>query len=509
MRRVAAGALAVAVLLAGCGSTVQTTGSGPLVAADGSVPGDGLGTAAGADGQSAGLGGGATGVDPATSGASTSSAGSASSGGSGGTGGPAAAVAGGSGGSGPGTSTGSGASGATGPIKVGFVNTKVGNAEAFGVNAGQTYTTDQVFRALVKAMNAQGGLAGREIVPVTADTDTASNDWARDFQAACERLTRDEPVRAVVGYNFAFLESFEACLAKAGVPHLSGAYTVGDDQSLRDFPTMVGTNALSADRRYRLQLEGAVREGFLTRENKLGLLLDACAPQTRAVKRTLEPFIKANGLVEAARTTMSCANGAGDVGSIAAQIQGAVLQFRQRGVDRVFIEGVPLIVFAQTAQSQGYYPGYLVTSTTGGGAIEPNVPAQQAANVHGYGWMPHIDVAPANQPPPTPQRQRCLSLLRSQGVVPSQYNDFHGAYTTCDGLFLYEAALQRTKGDDSAGAVIGAITSLGQSYAGVGLHSGRTTFSAQRRDAPTTYRPWKWVSDCRCFRFSGGEDTIS
>ena len=184
----------------------------------------------------------------------------------------------------------------TAPVRVGFVNTKVGNAESAGLDVGQTASTEKVFRTLVTALNAQGGLAGRRIEPLTADTDTAGGDWNSDFQAACERLTKDQEAEVVLGYVFATLDSFENCLLKAGVPHLSGAYTVGDEQTLRDFPTLVGTNTLTADRRYRLQLEGAVREGYLTKASKIGIIADECPSTRRAFKNTVEPYLKANDL---------------------------------------------------------------------------------------------------------------------------------------------------------------------------------------------------------------------
>ena len=496
MRRVLAGLALVS--LTACGSTVQGTGTvgapaavqtgdgltAPGVAAPGEVLAPGEAPVAVGDPAGGTTGSGTTGSEPTGAGTGATTA----------TGGPAEP------GSAPAAGTPAGAT-KTGPVKVGFINTKVGNAESFGVNVGQTYTTDQVFRSLVKAMNANGGVAGRRIEPVTADTDTASGDWSRDFQAACEKLTRDDKVAVVVGYSFAFFTSFEACLAKAGVPHLNGAYTVGDEQTLGEFPTLFATNALTADRRYRLQIEGAVRDGFVTKASKIGLLLDDCPEQVRAVKRTVDPLIRQLGLTEAARATFSCPAGAGDTGAVASQVQAAVLRFRERGVDRVFLEGVPMVVFAQSAESQGYRPGYFVTSTTGGAALEPNIPKAQLANVRGYGWMPQIDVNANNHPPKTASQQRCLTLLKSQGVVPSQYNDFHSAYTTCDGLFLYEAALRRTGGDERAASVAAAIGALGSTHAGVGVHETRTSFAGGRREAPAVYRAWSYVGDCSCFRF--------
>ncbi|MDP9101064.1 MAG: hypothetical protein M3N21_02830 [Actinomycetota bacterium] len=504
--RVAAVVVCLAMLTA-CGSTVQTR-AGDAVAGAGlgasvnglSSSGQGQTTGGGAAAGSA-TGGGTIGNGPVT--------------GPGGGGSLAAGATGTSGSAGTGaspTSPRTVANGATltpgAPIQVGFVNTNVGNAANAGLNVGQTYTTDQVFRALVTALNAQGGLNGHRIIPVTADTDTASNDWSSDFQAACAKLTQDNHVAVVVGYVFAHIDSFEGCLAKAGVPHLSGAYTVGDEQTLRSYPGLVGTSALSADRRYRLQLEGAVNEGFVTKQSKVGLLLDQCPEQARAVKNTLEPYMRSAGLHEASRVTFSCANGAGDAGSAASQVQAAVLRFRQAGVDRVFTEGIPLVLFAQSAESQGYRPGYIVTSTSNGAALEPNIPAAQARNVHGYGWMPSVDVDLQHQSPRTASQKRCLTLLASQSIRPAQYNDYLQAFTTCDGLFLYAALLARSAGQTSAAAIARAVAGLGTSYFGVNVYSGRTSLSAGRRDAPTLYRRWAWSDGCSCFTYTGPEQAI-
>lgn len=484
MRRQLTTAVAVLALLAGCGSTVQQQGG---VAAS-----DRGSDATAAGGTSDELGGidGSGGLDGAASGAAATGPRSAA-------GRTRSTAAGGT------ASASSTARSQTGPIQLGFLNTKVGNAAAFGINVGETYPPGQIFEAVVKAMNAKGGMAGRRIVPVVADTDTASASWESDYQAACAQFTQDNKVAAVLGYSFALLESFESCLAKAGVPHLSGGYAVGDEATFERYPHLIATTNVTADRRFVLQLEAPMKAGVLTTANKLGLLIDDCAPQARAYQRSMAPFIKSKGLNVVATTTMSCAQGAGDVGGVAAQIQNAVLQFRSRGVDTVVTEGVPVVVFAQQAESQGWRPTYLLTSTSGGAALGTNVPAGQAANMRGFGWLPAIDVTTGRQPPATPAQQKCLDMLRAEGIVPAQYNDFLSAYTTCDALFLYEAALTATRGAADAASVVRAITALGAGYQSPSTLNGRTSFGPRRRDAPAEYRPWGWDSSCSCFVYKG------
>lgn len=485
-RRAAALALVASIVLAGCGSTVQLRNGVPVASGR---TNDGT-SAQGTDELSGGtgtVGGSASGASAGATGASTS-----------------ATVAGGSRASTGAATKSAGAAAATGPLEVGFLNTKTGNAAAFGLNTGETYPPRQVFEGLVKAINAKGGIAGRQLVPVISDTDTASASWDTDFAAACQNFTQDHHVAAVLGYAFGLFASLEGCLAKAGVPHLDGGYAVGDIATFQQqYPLLVATSHLTDDRRYVLQLKGAVDHGLLTKANKVGLLLDDCPEEVRADKRSTQPYIRSAGINVVATATMSCTAGATDIGPVANQIQGAVLAFRSKGVDTVVAEGVPVVVFSTSAESQGWHPRYLLTSTTGGAAIEANVPASQAANMYGFGWFPPADVNGTNQPPLTPGQQRCLGLLKTQSMAPAQYNDFVSMYTSCDALFLYEAALTATHGNASGPAVVAAIAALGTGYGSVSTLNGRTGFSASRRDAPAEYRPWAWVASCSCFRYSG------
>jgi ABC-type branched-subunit amino acid transport system substrate-binding protein len=477
--------LATSALVAGCGSTVQLRNGAPIAAG---------GSASQLDGAAGNELSGQPGAD---AGATTGAAGTAASASSKSATGPRTAGS-------AGTATAAAAARAqNAPLEVGFLNTKTGNASAYGLNTGETYTPRQTFEALVKAINDRGGIAGHKLVAVVADTDTASSSWDVDFAAACQTFTQDHHVAAVLGYAFGFFEAFENCLAKAGVPHLSGAYTLGDITTAEQYPLLVGTSHVTADRRYVVQLKGAVDIGLLTKSSKVGLLLDDCPFDVRADKRSTQPYIRSAGINVVATSTMSCAAGATDVSAVLSQIQGAVLSFRSKGVDMVVAEGIPVIIFSASAESQGWRPTYLLTSTTGGAAIEANVPASQAANMHGSGWFPPADVDGANQPAATPGQQRCLAMLKAERIVPSQYNDFVSAYTSCDALFLYEAALTGTKGDARGPVVAAAIAALGSRYGSVSTYSGRTGFSSTHRDAPAQYRPWAWVSSCSCFRYTG------
>jgi hypothetical protein len=89
-------------------------------------------------------------------------------------------------------------------------------------------------------------------------------------------------------------------------------------------------------------------------------------------------------------------------------------------------------------------------------------------------------------------------------VIPKEYNDYVSAYTTCDAVFLYEAALKKTLGASETAVVQKAIESLGTGYKSASVLGASTGFGSGDHDAPASYRPWGWQSGCSCFAYTGG-----
>lgn len=385
------------------------------------------------------------------------------------------------------------------PVEIGFITTTVGNAQSLGVNAGQSYSDQAMYSALVAEINKNGGLAGHPIKPVYASTDTASSNWASEFQSACAKFTQDNHVQAVIGYIFVFLPSFESCLAKANVAHLYGGYQPGDLVDQQQFPTLVSTDNPTVDGASLTALDGAMRAGLLTKSTKLGLLLDTCADGDRAYSHSVEPWLKAHGL-NFETVLGSCSQGSTDLSGAVTAVSNAELRFASSGVKVVMGGGVPLLLFMEDAQSQGYQPKYV--TIVGGAALEANAPASQMKNLHGFGWLPAVDVDPVHQPyPKTAPQKACLAMLAKHALVAKQYNDFLGAYAACDGLNLYAKALaagattpQQAVTDVMAAEnhFVGALTYDGQMFAGPRQHGG-----------PRVFRQYAWVSSCSCLQYQG------
>ncbi len=391
------------------------------------------------------------------------------------------------------------------PIELGFVRTGVSNAAAFGASLGGTASEADIVSALVAAYNDQGGIAGRRIVPVYADTDTGSSSWDADFAAACASFTQDHKVAAVLGYVFTHIDSFESCLAKRNIPHLSTTFNVPDAPTLSRYPMLMALSTPLIERRSIAKVDGGLATGALTRASKLGIVLDACPGTNAAWNKITKPYLESKGLTVAATFEVGCASGSGDAAAEAGRSGNLVLQFRTAGVDTVMImsvsEGPALFIFAGAAEAQGYRPRYVVSSLANTAILANQLPPRQAANVDGYGWLPVQDVKPPYWPGLPAPATRCLNMLKTKSITPAASADFAFAFSACEALFLYEVALKANQGRSDGAAIISTIESLGTGFTSVANLDGRSAFSKDRHDAPAQARHFAWTPGCSCFTY--------
>jgi hypothetical protein len=356
-------ALVAAVGLVACGSTVNR----PLERTVGA-------SAGGGGGADAGLSGPGPSLSTATSvaGSASSGAGPSPSAGSVGASGADAGAIGSTLGSGAGASV-PGSAPSHSPIQIGIVRTNVSNAAAFGASLGNTVSETDVDNAVVAGLNAGGGVDGHPIVPVYADTDTGSTSWDANFAAACASFTQDHHVQAVLGYVFNFDPSFESCLAKRNIAHLSTSFNIPDVSTLRHLPLLVALSTPRIERRSREKIDGGLATGVITKASRLGFLLDSCPGTEEAWNQVTKPYILSKGLTIASVQQLGCARGEGDAASEAGQAGNAVLQYRTARVDRLMFdavsEGPALFVLANAAESQGWHPMYIVSSLANAAVI--------------------------------------------------------------------------------------------------------------------------------------------
>jgi len=508
--------MTAAVLVSGCGSLVtgtvlrSTAKASSHQSASGSSGGGSTTASAGTPSgetttSAAGSGPGAAGTGAAAAGTGSGSA----AGGSGTPGATSASHDAGSTGPPGGTPGASSAAAPGGPIKIGFLLTETSNVKSFGLSMGNTVSEQQVDQALVDAINKQGGLSGHQIDPVFATTDTGDASWDADFAAACATFTQDNHVMAVLGYEFTFDTGFENCLAQAGIPHLVTGFNIPDPSTLAAYPDFWALDVPNIDARSLAKVEGAVATGYLTSADKIGVVTDACPGTQPAWTNVVEPYLKEHDLTVASSFEIDC--GTGDNASESAEISelpNLVLQFKTAGVDRVMFisvsEAPELYGFADTAETQNYSPGYIVSSLAQLSILTGQLTSSQLQNVHGFGWLPSQDVSPSQYGAPNASQAKCLSDLRSQGIVPSAAADYGYAYNVCEAVFVYQDALGTDGGSTTGTAVSAAIARLGTSFVSTTDLNGSSVFStAKQNDAPAVYRPIDWETACSCFEYTG------
>ena len=390
------------------------------------------------------------------------------------------------------------------PVRVGLLYVNNDAASSAGIDNGNTFTPKQVLDAMVKSVNARGGLAGRRVVPSFAEVKSSSSSYSADLAAACARFTQDDHVELAMSFLGGLVDDqFAACLAKAGVVYV--ADSLGDDTSVAEATTTASVLSPSADRRSRVLLEQLTASGHLTRQNKLGVLVEGCPYNQRAEQRTIAPTASRLGLKIVATHTTRCFASINDLGNLASEANNAVLKFRQAGVDRVLfvsgVEGNMMFLFATAADSQGFRPGYALTSLVYPNVVKNNTPASQLANAKGLGWLPATD--DGSGAVASTEARACVTALKGQGLSPAAPADYLFAYSICDGFSLTDRVLSTSRGQTAPGPWLAALHSVGSSFHAAAIVDGRTDFTGSRRDGPAGSRIFAWNDGCSCFRYTG------
>jgi len=223
-------AVGLAVVVAGCGTTVSssqvgTTASGEAAGSGLTVPSPNASVGAGTGGQLTGPGGsvtapGGTATAPGAVGAT-----------------PLA-----SGGAAP-----QGATGArvTGPISLGLLYAVNDAAAPAGIDNGNTITPGGVMHAFVESWNNSGGIGGRHINPVYFGMHSYNNNYEAQIASACSTFTEDNHVAAVVMELQYYSEQLFTCLSRAGVPIFSGDFAAPDRDDARRY--LASVDGLTTD----------------------------------------------------------------------------------------------------------------------------------------------------------------------------------------------------------------------------------------------------------------------
>jgi hypothetical protein len=376
-------------------------------------------------------------------------------------------------------------------------------ANAAGVDAvGQTDML-QAYRAAAAAVNSAGGVAGgRRLVIVPRERSTAESN-AQAAQTTCSAFTDDNRV-LLANLFHAQGASAVPCLTSRGVVSIGGAAVEGG--SGRDFQRFAGKylspgtadTVVSA----RAYVQALIRQGFLTKSSKVGLLWFDFPDFQDAKDRGLVPALQQGGLALTSDFRATYRGSASDLGSIATQMQNAALKFRSAGIDRVLTldyQGTLQYFFMNSAENQRYRPKYGLATWSDAEFLRANGSAAQLAGSTGIGWWPGYDLAVWQLPVDEPKR-RCLRVMKSAGVPPLQaQTDTLIQLRACEEVFFAERLLN-TATDLSPRGLAAAAAALGDQPSYVGFAD---RFSVSKLWGAAAYRDLAFDSSCSCFAYRG------
>jgi ABC-type branched-subunit amino acid transport system substrate-binding protein len=406
------------------------------------------------------------------------------------------------------------------------VSYSTGNDEANRALGNNLTTGDQKAdaQAVIDDINTRGGVAGRKLVPVWYDYQTTdARPYTTIDNEACAHFTQDNHVFAVAGDGIT--ENFAACVTKAGAMMVASASQIIDpDQAYFDrYPYVFNVGYLTQDRMMAEEVRSLVRQNWFTGWNsstgnpasavpaKIGIISFDTPSWNTPLDHVMLPALRQAGHpVDPANVErVAHPSGTNDIASSVAQIQSAVLKFRQNGVTHVIVldgNGSMTLHMLNNMRSQHYYPRLGVNSATGMEvlATQYHEDAQSFHGAAGLGWGPILDL-PAGKGDRyfTSHTQDCIRMVEKRtGQKFADTNSASVALGECDQLYLLADAI------NSAGSVVNrdtasaAIEALGGKFPAAGTRG--VFFSPSRHDGIEFGYDISFDMSCRCAKYVSG-----
>ncbi|MDQ2650562.1 MAG: ABC transporter substrate-binding protein [Actinomycetota bacterium] len=351
--------------------------------------------------------------------------------------------------------------------------------------------------ALVRDLNARGGVHGRTITPIYAPVDFGAADIESSYLAACNKLTDDEHVFAIL-LVVNPPPSFTACAASHGTVLINNSAAPGDDAiAASAAPWYFAPGLQSLSKVPPALVDDSIKRGTMQAGDKVGIFAIDLPHFTRPVERSLIPALERRGVEVASYERVASE----------ASIQNAVLRFRQAGVTHVMFmqeSAIPVLLFLRQAEAQAFRPRYLLSSNDSPGyLLEGNVADAQLRNISGIGWNPTSDVD-ASQHPTSPLEARCLDLITRGGEPSPTRQSNLSATLMCELVWSFEAIAGRAGPQLSSRSFGAAFAGIGTAYQPVTVF--QTNWTAEDPYGVSAYRPLAYVAACSCLRYVGGQE---
>jgi hypothetical protein len=337
-------------------------------------------------------------------------------------------------------------------IKVGvtYVDTAALVASGLNYDLGDH---EAVYTALFDAINADGGINGRQIEPVFAPIDPTNPAPAEE---KCVELTEDEDVFLVTGF---FLNDAVNCVVGTHATAVAGGAQTADRIAQAEAPWL---SWLPDEDQPETVTRALAEAGELD-----GTVAVYAAERDQAVMEdTVLPVLEDLG-IEAVETGIMDAP-ADDQAAVASSVQTIAQRFEATGADTVLIVGASGQDWpTNMAANDSYRPKLLFLEQTGARAFYTNAATTDTSVLEGSlvggGYGP--DQARFDEP----AMQECIAVLDAAGLdtpTPEDSGDdpsnqpYQAAFQACPDVALTQAWLEAAGEDLNYGTLAGAIEGL-------------------------------------------------
>ena len=483
----------LALLLAACGSTAQSASTGRR-----NTEQQGLAPTASASGGGAGVPGGAAGDGHGiAAGGSTSGGGTTGGRPTGGTSGSSSGAA-----TGASAGVGPGVTDSTVALGIPYCNDCAQANAALGAGGEDPGDTRRYYQAALDDVNARGGVAGRNLVPVFHEV-SAADDISASEQAACETFTADHKVLMI----FFRGEIIYECGKKAGIV-IEGGDAAGP--VFAKYPNLFAPASIRLERLFQVTVRAMVKAGWQKPApkwptGKIGLITWDTPDYRYGMEHGYLAGLKEAGLKATDVRYVAVPADAGSIADASAAISNAVLSFRSKGIDHVFIgdgqagifSGAGLtFLFLSNAKSQDYFPRYGFNTNNA-----PDFDSHPKDELVGMLAIDSFDTEAKKDEgiELNPVRERCFEVMRKAGLPVGQGQTQSLAIGACDIALFAEAIIGRASETTLAG-MIAAGESLGTSFRSPYSYGNR--IGPGQHDGTALFRSLAWDEGCSCNKYA-------
>lgn len=360
-------------------------------------------------------------------------------------------------------------------------------------------------QAVVDYINANGGIAGRTLVPRYHEFNVAnlvhSNGRSLEAQRACEAWTQTHRVFAMAGAPGG--DNLE-CALRTRTMMIGDSYATTADvvmsrsmmDTYRDVYFM--PNTMADERREENLVEAMWDMGFFTPGAKVGVLLHDERGAREGVAGGMLPALARHGITPVIQVAYPDA--------IESNWHQHVLDLQLAGVTHVLFSADAIQYWAQVfamkaAENLLYYPRWAVASDNFPAILSTlGTPHTQLANTFGMGYLPDGENREDVMRADTPNLDLCMKIGEESGQLTA------GDY--CETLFFLKFVLDRAR-EVSLEGVAGVMDRLRDGYSSVRTTLGATSLNLDAADGPVYYRPFVFDDRCRssgnvnCWKYIG------